>query len=72
MMLEHNDEGDEKNSFELLTNCQRWVVLRWLARIISFKDTWYTNDAIWVVVDRLIKSVHFLAINLRMSMAKLA
>ena len=30
------------------------------------------NDAIWVVVDRLTKSAHFLAVNLKMSMAKLA
>jgi len=30
------------------------------------------HDAIWVVVDRLTKNAHFLAMNLRMSMAKLA
>ena len=30
------------------------------------------HDAIWVVVDRLTKSAHFLAVNLRMSVAKLA
>jgi len=30
------------------------------------------HDAIWVVVDRLTKSAHFLVVNLRMSMAKLA
>ena len=30
------------------------------------------HDAIWVVVDRLTKSSHFLAVNLKMSMAKLA
>ena len=30
------------------------------------------HDAIWVVVDRLTKSPHFLAVNLIMSMAKLA
>jgi len=30
------------------------------------------HDAIWVIVDRLTKSAHFLAVNLRMSMAKLA
>jgi len=30
------------------------------------------HDAIWVIVDRLTKSAHFLAINLRMSMTKLA
>jgi len=29
-------------------------------------------DTIWVVVDRLTKSAHFLAMNMRMSMAKLA
>jgi len=30
------------------------------------------HDPIWVVVDQLTKSAHFLAVNLRMSMAKLA
>jgi len=45
MILEHNDEGDEKKTFELLTRCLRWVVLRWLARIISFQDTGYKSDA---------------------------
>jgi len=30
------------------------------------------HDAIWVVVDRLTKSAHFLTVNLRMSMTKLA
>jgi len=30
------------------------------------------HDAIWVIVDRLTKSAHFLAMNLRMSMTKLA
>jgi len=30
------------------------------------------HDAVWVVVDRLTKSVHFLPVNLRISMAKLA
>jgi len=31
-----------------------------------------SHDAIWVVVDRLTKNIHFLVVNLRMSMAKLA
>ena len=31
-----------------------------------------SHDAIWVIVDRLTKSAHFLVVNLRMSMAKLA
>ena len=30
-----------------------------------------THDAIWVIVDCLTKSAHFLAVNLRMSMVKL-
>ena len=29
------------------------------------------HDAVWVIVDRLTKSVHFLPVNLRISMAKL-
>ena len=34
--------------------------------------TFRGHDMIWVIVDRLTKSAHFLAMNLRMSMAKLA
>ena len=34
--------------------------------------TFRGHDTIWVIVDRLTKSAHFLAINLRMSIAKLA
>jgi len=45
MMSEHNDGEDEKKIFELLTRCLRWVVLRWLAQIFSFKDIGYKSDA---------------------------
>jgi len=34
--------------------------------------TFRGHDTIWVIVDQLTKSAHFLAMNLRMSMAKLA
>jgi len=34
--------------------------------------TFRGHDTIWVIVDRLTKSAHFMAMNLRMSMAKLA
>ena len=34
--------------------------------------TFRGHDTIWVIVDRLTKSAHFLVMNLRMSMAKLA
>jgi len=34
--------------------------------------TFRGHDTIWVIVDRLTKSAHFLAMNLRMSMVKLA
>ena len=34
--------------------------------------TFRGHDTIWVIVDRLTKSAHFLAMNLRMSMTKLA
>jgi len=34
--------------------------------------TFRGHDAIWVIVDRLTKNAHFLAMNLRMPMAKLA
>ena len=30
------------------------------------------HDAIWVVIDRLTKNAHFLTVNLRMFIAKLA
>jgi len=45
MRLEHNDGGNEKKSFGLLTVCLWWVVLRWLARVTSFQDTSYKSDA---------------------------
>jgi len=35
-------------------------------------QTFRGHDTIWVIVDRLTKNAHFLAMNLRMSMAKLA
>jgi len=44
-MSEYNDGGNEKKSFELLAWCLRWVMLRWLARITSFKDANYEGDA---------------------------
>jgi len=34
--------------------------------------TFRGHDTIWVIVDRLTKSAHFLAMNLGMSMVKLA
>jgi len=34
--------------------------------------TFRWHDTIWVIVDRLTKSAHFLAMNMRMSMANLA
>jgi len=35
-------------------------------------QTFTGHDIIWVIVDQLTKSAHFLAMNFRMSMAKLA
>jgi len=40
--------------------------------VTHLPQTFRGHDTIWVVVDRLTKSGHFLAMNLRMSMAKLA
>jgi len=45
LMSERNDGGNEKKSFELWTWCLQWVMLRWLTRIISFKDADYEGDA---------------------------
>jgi len=40
--------------------------------VTHLPQTFKGHDTIWDIVDRLTKSVHFLAMNLRMSMAKLA
>jgi len=40
--------------------------------VTHLPQTFRGHDTIWVIVDRLTKSAHFLAMNLRMSMAKLA
>jgi len=49
---------------------------KWDSIIMDFVTylswTMRSHDAIWVIVDCLTKSTHFLAVNLRMSMAKLA
>ena len=51
-------------------------VWKWDSIVLDFVThlprTFRGHDTIWVVVDRLTKSAHFLAMNLRMSMAKLA
>ena len=39
--------------------------------IIGLANTRYNHDAIWVIVDRLTKSAHFLPINERYSLDKL-
>jgi len=40
--------------------------------VIHLPRTFRGHDTIWVIVDRLTKNAYFLAMNLRMSMAKLA
>jgi len=40
--------------------------------VTHLPQTVRNHDAIWVIIDRLTKSAHFLAVNLWMSMAKLA
>ena len=40
--------------------------------VTHLSRTFRGHDTIWVIVDRLSKSAHFLAMNLRMSMTKLA
>jgi len=40
--------------------------------VTHLPQTFRGHDTIWVIVDRFTKSAHFLAMNLRMSMAKLA
>jgi len=51
-------------------------VWKWNSISIDFvthlPQTFRGHDTIWVIVDRLTKSAHFLAMNLRMSMVKLA
>ena len=52
------------------------VVWKWDSISMDFVThlprTFRGHDTIWVIVDRLTKSAHFLAMNLRMSMVKLA
>jgi len=49
---------------------------RWDSIVVDFVThlprTVRSHNAIWVIVDRLTKSAHFLAVNLRMFIAKLA
>jgi len=40
--------------------------------VTHLPQTVRSHDAIWVIVDCLTKNAHFLAVNLRMSMTKLA
>jgi len=40
--------------------------------VTYWPQTFRGHDTIWVIVDRLTKSAHFLAMNLRMPMARLA
>jgi len=40
--------------------------------VTHLPQTFRGHDKIWVIVDRLTKSAHFLVMNLRMSIVKLA
>jgi len=40
--------------------------------VTHLPQTFRGHDTIWVIMDRLTNIAHFLAMNLRMSMAKLA
>jgi len=67
--VEHQKPGGTLQPLEIL-------VWKWDNIVMNFVThlprTVRGHDAIWVVVDRLTKSAHLLAVNLRMSMAKLA
>jgi len=57
-------------------NLQRLKMWKWDSISMDFVNhlpwTFRGYDTIWVIVHRLTKSAHFLAMNLRMPMAKLA
>jgi len=58
-MLQPIDGGNERKSFELLKGCIRWLVLKWLARMIPIKDTRYKSGA-WDMGLVLFGIVYFL------------
>ena len=40
--------------------------------VLGFPKTPKQHDAVWVIVDRLTKSAHFISMNMQYSMEKLA
>jgi len=59
-MSEHDDGGDGNKSFEWLTWCLRWLMLKWLARINLIqictlqRDAWAKSQISW---DRVLLGV---------------
>jgi len=64
-MSEHNDGENEKKSFEWLTWCLQWLMLKWLARINLIQrytlrsDAWtkgrFSEDRVLLDVANMIK-----------------
>jgi len=64
-MSEHNDGENEKKSFEWLTWCLRWLMLKWLAQINLIQrytlrsDAWtksrFSEDCVLLDVASMVK-----------------
>jgi len=67
--VEHQRPGGNLQPLEILV--WKWDSIS-MDFVTCLPRTFRRHDTIWVIVDRLTKSAHFLAMNLRMSMAKLA
>ena len=67
--VEHQRPGGNLQPLEILV--WKWDNIS-MDFVTHLPQTFRGHDTIWVIVDRLTKSAHFLAMNLRMSMAKLA
>ena len=67
--VEHQRPGENLQPLEMLV--WKWDSIS-MDFVTHLPQTFRGHDTIWVIVDRLTKSAHFLAMNLRMAMARLA
>ncbi|XP_027941129.1 uncharacterized protein LOC114194924 [Vigna unguiculata] len=67
--VEHQRPGGILQPLEILV--WKWDNIS-MDIVTHLPRTFRGHDIIWVIVDRLTKSAHFLAMNFRMSMVKLA
>ena len=67
--MEHQKPGGTLQPLDILV--WKWDIIA-MNFVTHLPRTVRGHDTIWVVIDRLTNSAHFLAVNLKMSMAKLA